>query len=351
MNVIEHEAQQASQAGTPPDVPSQSSESQRPQLIPKLRSFRTLTSFAVAFLILFFVFRNLDVDFAALWTNITEANPALLLLAFGAYYVAFPIRAVRWRVLLRNADIEPRTVEGTSVRSLSEFYVLGWFANCLVPAKLGDAYRGYLFRERTKSSFARTMGTILAERFLDVLGLVAFMALAAGLLFGAGLPASVQLPLIGGAILAVLGIAGLGGLYRYSHLVERMVPIRAREHYTRLQQGIFAAFGRSGASTVVGATVAIWALEGVRVFLVAAALQVVLSPWEALFVALLASLLTVVPLTPAGLGVVESGAVVALKLLGVVGTEAASVAIVDRIVAYWSVILVGGVLFLIVKRR
>lgn len=333
------------------DGGSEQDVDQGPRLIPRLRSYRTLASFAVAFIIVFFVFRNLDVDIGLLWANVRAANPFLLILGFAAYYVAFPLRALRWQVLLQNAAVEQGPESRTSARVLTEFYVLGWFANCLVPAKLGDAYRGYLFRQRTRSSFARTMGTILAERFFDVLGLVVFMGLAAVLLFGSGLPSSVRLPLIGGAALAVVGIVGLGGLYRYRVKVERVLPHRAREHYQRLQEGVFASFGRPGAPIVIGTTLAIWTLEGVRVFLVAAALQVVLSPPEALFVALLASLLTVVPLTPAGLGVVESGAVVALKLLGIAGTDAASVAIVDRIVAYWSVILVGGVLYLVVKRR
>lgn len=348
--MIEQDAQHVQPRSSNENEPAREAERQ-PQLLPRLRSYRTLVSFAIAFAIVFFVFRNLDIDFGLLWTNITEANPFLLILAFVAYYSAFPLRAFRWRALLNNADLPTGAASGLSVRRLSEFYVLGWFANCLVPAKLGDAYRGYLYREQSRSSFARTMGTILAERFLDVLALVAFMALAAGLLFGAGLPASVRWPLIGGGALATVGIVGLGGLYRYSAHVERHVPERARGHYVRLQAGVFASFSRRSLSTVIGTTAGIWALEGVRMFLVAAALQVVLSPWEALFVALLASLLTVVPLTPAGLGVVESGAVVALKLLGVAGTDAASAAIVDRIVAYWSVILVGGILYLVVKRR
>jgi hypothetical protein len=87
------------------------------------------------------------------------------------------------------------------------------------------------------------------------------------------------------------------------------------------------------------------------VFLVAAAFGVDLTVPEALFVALLASLLTVVPLTPAGLGVVESGTIIALRLLDVTDTNAATIAIVDRGIAYWSVIVVGAVLSVAVRKR
>ena len=71
----------------------------------------------------------------------------------------------------------------------------------------------------------------------------------------------------------------------------------------------------------------------------------------AVFVALLASLLTTFPVTPAGLGAVESGTILALKLFDATANKAASVALVDRAIAYWSVILIGGLVYLFSKRK
>jgi hypothetical protein len=130
-----------------------------------------------------------------------------------------------------------------------------------------------------------------------------------------------------------------------------LVPERFTASYERLQGGVLASFARSGVPQIVGATLLIWCTEGLRVFLVAAAFGVDLTAPEALFVALLASLLTVVPLTPAGLGVVESGTIIALRLLDVTDTNAATIAIVDRGIAYWSVIVVGAVLSVAVRKR
>ena len=67
----------------------------------------------------------------------------------------------------------------------------------------------------------------------------------------------------------------------------------------------------------------------------------------AFFVALAASLLTAIPLTPAGLGVVEAGVVGILTLVyGVPFTEATAIALVDRAISVLSVIAIGSVVYI-----
>jgi uncharacterized protein (TIRG00374 family) len=318
----------------------------------RLLSVRTLVSFALAAAFILFVFRNLNLNVGEIAGNIADGNPLWIGAGFAVYYGAFPLRAWRWRRLLENAGLrDDSQAQAFKLRSLSEIYILSWFANCLVPAKLGDAYRGYLLRQRAGASFARTLGTVLAERFMDVLALVGLMVLSALLTFHGNIPADVRWPLIGGAALVVLGIAGLGVVARYRTLIVGLVPERFTAPYERLQGGVLSSFARSGVPQIVGATILIWGAEGVRVFVVAAAFGVDLTVPEALFVALLASLLTVVPLTPAGLGVVESGTIIALRLLDVSDTNAATIALVDRGIAYWSVIVVGAALSVALRKR
>lgn len=329
------------------------STARRPvSLAERLKSPRTLISFGLAAAFIFFVFRNLDLDVVDIADNIVQGNPLWIAVGFAAYYVAFPVRAWRWRTLMKNAGIyDGESNPVFNIRPLTEILLLSWFANCLVPAKLGDAYRGFLLRERAGVSFASTLGTIVAERLIDVLALVTLIMTAALLTFHGTFPAAVQLPLIGGGALVVAGVAGLLFVSRYRVMLLRYVPGRFSAPAERLQSGVTASFSRQEWLPVSIATIIIWASEGLRLYCVAAAFGVRLSAPEALFVALLASLLTVVPLTPAGLGVVESGAIVALRLLDVSNTNAATIAIVDRGIAYWSVIIVGILVTIIVRRR
>ena len=64
---------------------------------------RTLISFGLALGIILFIFRGIDIDPAETIRQMRQVNPALYLLAFVIFYLTFPLRAVRWHVLLRNA--------------------------------------------------------------------------------------------------------------------------------------------------------------------------------------------------------------------------------------------------------
>jgi uncharacterized protein (TIRG00374 family) len=88
-----------------------------------------------------------------------------------------------------------------------------------------------------------------------------------------------------------------------------------------------------------------WLLEMARLYFVAQALGVDLGVALIPVVALGHAILSTVP-TPGGVGVVEPG-VTGLLLLGLDRTDAASVAIVDRSITYVSVLLVGGLMFLL----
>lgn len=318
----------------------------------RLRSPQTIISFLVAFGLIVFIFRNLDLNLGEIWTNIRGSNPVFLLLGFVVYYGSFPLRAMRWRRLLNNAGITRE--QGFAVPGLgglSEMYVLGWFANCVVPAKLGDAYRGYLLKKHAGPSFGRTLGTIFAERVMDIFALVTLLLVASLVVFHGTVPSSLRWPMFAGIGLVVAGVIGLLGLFVFGSRLRSLVPERLRPAYERVEHGVTTSFSRKGLTGVVVLTSVVWILEGTRLFLVASAFGIELSPASSLLVALLASLLTIMPLTPAGLGVVEGGTIIALKLLDVGATDAGSVAIVDRIIAYWSVIVVGAVLYLITKRK
>jgi hypothetical protein len=72
----------------------------------RLRQPRTLISFGVSIVIIVLVVMRLNIHPIAVWHNIQTANPLLLLAAFAVYYLSFPVRALRWRIILRNAEYD-----------------------------------------------------------------------------------------------------------------------------------------------------------------------------------------------------------------------------------------------------
>ena len=318
----------------------------------RMRSPRTIASFVVAFAIIIVVFWRLDINFADVWSQIRNADPLYLALAFAVYYGSFPIRAMRWKLILANAKISQK--DGFNVPGivgLSEIYVLSWFANCVVPAKLGDAYRGYLLKKNAGPSFSKTLGTIFAERLLDVVALVGLMVASGLLVFHGTVPSGLRWWFVAGAALVVIGIGGLLALMTVSHRIEALLPERFQPYYNRLADGIVSSFSRQGFLKVSALTVIIWALEGARVYAGAHALGIDLTLSQSMFIALLASLLTTFPFTPAGMGVVEGGTVFALRLFDVSAASATAAALLDRTIASYSVVLIGGLLYFITKRK
>lgn len=91
-----------------------------------------------------------------------------------------------------------------------------------------------------------------------------------------------------------------------------------------------------------------WMAEAGRLFLVVEALGFPLGLPLVIFVTLANAMLTLVPITPGGLGAVEWGVTGLLLLSPVVESETAAFSIValDRSISWLSVIVVGAAFFL-----
>jgi uncharacterized protein (TIRG00374 family) len=305
----------------------------------------TIASFAIAIVIVAVLITRLDISPHAVWTNLKAADLWLIVLALAVYYSTFVIRAWRWRWMLNQAGINEEngnTVPG--LPRLVEIIILSWFVNCIVPAKLGDGYRCYLLKRDANASFAATLGTLLAERVTDLVVLFVTMIASGLIAFHGDLPAQVTHWMLFGLGLIAIGLAVLGVIGFGRDWVERFVPKRFHGHYDLFHTAIFACLRRPFIPMVL--SLVMWLMDGLRLYLVAASLHAGLSFELAVFVALMSALLTTIPITPAGLGVVEAAIIVVLKLVDIDADMAGSVAFLDRLIGYWSLIAVGLVLYL-----
>ena len=309
----------------------------------RVLNLRTIGSVVFGVVLLYLLFRFvLNLDFAATWQRIVNADLGLLGLAFVAYYLTFPLRGYRWAYVLGRVGTRVR------FRDATEILFLSWFVNCLVPAKLGDLYRAWLLKGNYGASISRSVGTIFIERIADLLVIFA-LALAAGFWSFRNLTRpEVNALLLAGFVLAVVLVAVVIGLRWWGDRVTRFLPLRAREFYERFHEGSTGAVTARSVPTIVVLTGIIWVLEGLRLYFVILALDlptVNLGISSAIFVTLAGSLLTAIPLTPAGVGFVEAGIVGALALYGVTAEPAAAVALTDRAISILTVIVLGGIAY------
>ncbi len=313
----------------------------------RLRQPRTIISLGIPLVLLVLIFRvALNVDFAELANSVASANKLLLVAAFLVFYAGFPIRGARWALLLKGAGMRVGTKDATEILFLS------WTVNCLVPAKLGDLYRAFLLKINADVSGSKTLGTIFIERIFDLFA-IAIMGLVAGFWsFRTGFPPEIQfVAALGiGVIVVLAGFLFAVRNFGRAILGKLPLPEKALEFYDRFEEGLFSINRRTIGPLVI-LTVLIWATEGMRLWLVIQALGlpgVSMGISGAFFVAFIGSLLTAVPLSPAGLGTVELGVVGVLTLAyGLPTQEATTIVLVDRLISVFSIILIGSIVYLV----
>ncbi|MDA0733598.1 MAG: lysylphosphatidylglycerol synthase transmembrane domain-containing protein [Chloroflexi bacterium] len=307
----------------------------------RIFSIPTLVSIALAIALLVFLALRFDIDLTDTWQQIRSGNPWLLTLAVIVHYTTFIFRGARWRLLLQNAQGPNRCPPG--VLYCSELTLLGWFANSVAWFRLGDAYRAHLYQQEQHESFSRTVGTIVSERALDTVLVVALLLVSVPFLVSRGSTSSWTVLGIALLLLTILAVA-LFIIGKSGDRLKRRLPGWLAERFQHFQEGVIGSFGQIPLVTLLGLMG--WLAEVARLYLVTLALGIPLSLALIVFITLANSLLTLVP-TPGGVGAVESGvAGLLVRMSSVAASGAAALVLVDRTISYVSIILTGGIIFL-----
>src|SRR5918997_3963920 len=143
-------------------------------------------------------------------TRIAEFGAAIPFFLAGC-----AVRAERWYELLRYNGARPRRTDAYGLLAVANF------GNNVLPARAGDALRVVLLAPRAQTDSRTVIGTIVAERVLDVVVLVGlFVVLAYGVLGGIDIPSASRL-LFAALLVAVLVAASAAAawvLHRRGHL-------------------------------------------------------------------------------------------------------------------------------------
>jgi uncharacterized protein (TIRG00374 family) len=316
----------------------------------RLREPKTILSIVVPLAIIVIAAILNQKYLADIPADIGRANPWLVLLALLVYYAGFPLRGWRWTKLLRGAGYKVKVKDGTEILFLS------WLVNCIVPAKLGDLYRAYLFKLNSPVSATKALGTVFMERILDMIAVAALGLLAGYWRFHGSLndlPQSTQLIFAVGVVVVVLLMVALVVMRRFGRRVVAILPVPHRivDLYERFEEGVFGSVGARGLPLLGILTCVIWMTEAMRLFFVMKALgfaDVDLGFSGAMFVALIGSLLTAIPLTPGGIGLVEGGMLGVLTGVFKASTgHALAIVIVDRAISVFSIVVFGSIAYVI----
>lgn len=108
-----------------------------------------------------------------IWTEISQANLPLLVLAALVATSIFPLRAIRWRIIL--GPVTPDLPIAPLWRSIA----IGMMVNNIYPARLGEIARAYaLTRETNRVSLTASVASLAVDRVFDALTLMLLLVSA-----------------------------------------------------------------------------------------------------------------------------------------------------------------------------
>ncbi len=143
----------------------------------------------ISILFLYLAMRN--VQFAEIRRSLRQVNLGLLLWAAFVFLVSFSVRAVRWQYILRP-------IKQISLLHTFSLLSIGFMANNVLPARLGEVVRAYFLAKKTGIRKSLSLATIVLERLSDFAALL-LSALMVGLFFSLP-PAVKRLGIVAGLV-------------------------------------------------------------------------------------------------------------------------------------------------------
>jgi glycosyltransferase 2 family protein len=296
----------------------------------------------VSLVLLAFVFYQTDP--AKIAAALSRAQYEYLLPALVLYFVGVGIRAVRWHFLLRSIKPIPTF-------SLFRTVVIGYMANDILPARMGELVRAYVLGRQENVSKTATLVTIVVERVFDGLTMLTFIVAASFFLRVGDAEQTARFQIVGAVfIAAIVGMAILAGMpHRVEGLVEfvldRLPSPSLRQRASGLTRSILEGLGALRSPVDSFATYALsilaWLCETGMYALIAVGFKISLPFAVYVLAAAFANLVTIAPSTPGYVGVFDAPIVITLVQFGVDQSLATSYTLILHAALYLPVTLLG----------
>jgi glycosyltransferase 2 family protein len=256
---------------------------------------------------------------------------AWLLGAVGLYTLATLVRAERWHQILEATGVHSTRVDCYALTTV------GYMGNNVLPARAGEALRVVLLSQRSDGSKRTLLGSVVAERLLDVIALVTiFIVTVYGVLSTSEvLPTDHPLIVSGIGLVLVIVAAVAIWVLRAHHVFERV-----RDWLRPMADAPRALLNRRGLVLLAG-TFLLWTLEATVYLAVARAIDLNFSMSGALYLVALTNFVAALPAAPGSIGTFDAAVAFGAKALGATGSAAVSYVILLRFVLYVPITIVG----------
>ena len=290
-----------------------------------------------------------DVDVHEFWDGLRETNYLWLVPCLATLAVAFLVRVERWRRLY-----EPKTRPPFGAATKALF--VGYFLNNVLPARAGDVVRIFYLHDEAETPRSESLGTIVTERFYDVLSLLLILfGVAPFLPHVPWLTRAVYLAIALTAVLllAALVLARFGArpARRALRPLARIPRLSAEDMdrvADRLTVGLAGLHRPRVAIVALALTTLSWVVVAISTWFLLIGFGLGVGLGAGFLVLVTTGLALVIPSLPAGIGVYEAATILALSAYGVDESRALSFAVVLHGVNFFPYLIAA---YLLIPRR
>jgi len=299
---------------------------------------RAIAGFTVSIVALFFVVRGVDLQATADVLRTADFR----WIGLGALFVCGDLifRGVRWQRLVHP-------IQAVGYLHMLGYLLIGYLMNNVLPARLGELVRSHYLGDREGISRASALGTVVVERVVDLVAVVAIASaslvvlsvrgyLASAVLVGAGVTG---LLLVGLAV----GIAAhrLPGAERVRDFAERWP--RVREAGRRLQDGLAVAGKPRTLVEALACSAVSWTSAILATAAVGQSIGVQLSLGQAALMTSGIALASAIPAGPSNLGTFEFAAVAIGEAIGIPREQALALGLISHVTILVITSVGGGI--------
>ena len=269
----------------------------------------------------------------------------VVLFTFASYF----LRAVRWKFLLISE-------KNISLKSLYPATIIGYMANNLLPARLGEFVRAYVLAQREGLETPSVFASLVIDRLFDGFTVILMLLVT---LFALRLPqgmADAEMALkVGGMVTFLLYCAVIVFLFllkrqtmrtlAFVKLILKPFPLRFSDRIIPLLGSFIAGIRMSARGGHIAAllitSVLIWTFAVLPVDMILQAFGIHLPITASMFIMVLLVFAVMVPASPGFIGTYHYACFKGLSAFGIAESTSISIALVIHGSAFFPVIIAG----------
>jgi len=299
-----------------------------------------LLKIVVSLVLIIILLRSINLN--ALWEVVRNADPWYLLAAQIVLMLGVVVRAYRWQILVHDQGVD------ASLRELTSLYFVGFLFNNLLPSGFGgDAVKMYELSQRSNRG-AEAVSSVLVDRFMGLIALQ-MIGLTALVFSWQLVPSEIKVltVLLFGASLMAAWVVSYRRLWEFLAervpLFDRLLSIKAVHSLVSSLQ----SYSGSALLRALGFGLVFNVLLIASNVLIGVSLGVDLPLAYYMIFVPLTSLVLILPISFAGLGVREGTYVVLFKQAGVAPEVALSLSLLVYVLGTVTPGLVGGIIYVL----